>query len=195
MFALLQLRSATPACLPLSRRAIGSFGCRPAVTRPRTALTASRWKPRKRRSPRGATTFSQAQLSCSQLAMSRDPQYHNCQSCPMPRPLGSHRNRHLIHDPIRPRAPLPASIIREPRTLQSACRHVSLSTITSWLDEYKQHCSYRRLRREGLARFPANQTDPLHQALSPARLRLRLRNSVLRDAANELRSHPVTDGK
>ena len=27
-----------------------------------------------------------------------------------------------------------------------------------WLDDYKAHCSYRRLRREGLRRFPTNQT-------------------------------------
>jgi transposase-like protein len=44
------------------------------------------------------------------------------------------------------------------RLQKKAHRHVSPSTITSWLDQYKQHCSYRRLRREGLARFPANQT-------------------------------------
>jgi ribosomal protein L37AE/L43A len=37
-------------------------------------------------------------------------------------------------------------------------RHVSPSTISSWLEEYKRHCSYRRLRRQGLARFPATQT-------------------------------------
>jgi len=37
-------------------------------------------------------------------------------------------------------------------------RRVSPSTITTWLDEYKQHCTYRRLRAEGLKRFPANQT-------------------------------------
>lgn len=37
-------------------------------------------------------------------------------------------------------------------------RSVSPSTIASWLDEYKQHCSYRRLRSAGLKRFPANQT-------------------------------------
>jgi ATP-dependent exoDNAse (exonuclease V) beta subunit/ribosomal protein L37AE/L43A len=36
-------------------------------------------------------------------------------------------------------------------------RHVSPSTIMLWLQEYKQHCSYRRLRREGLRRFPAVQ--------------------------------------
>ena len=37
-------------------------------------------------------------------------------------------------------------------------RSVSPSTITAWLEEYKRHCSYRRLRAEGLLRFPANQT-------------------------------------
>jgi transposase-like protein len=37
-------------------------------------------------------------------------------------------------------------------------RRVSASTISAWLDEYRQHCSYRRLRGRGLARFPANQT-------------------------------------
>jgi transposase-like protein len=37
-------------------------------------------------------------------------------------------------------------------------RHVSPSTITSWLHEYRQHCSYRRLRRQGLSRFSATQT-------------------------------------
>src|ERR1700674_4677763 len=37
-------------------------------------------------------------------------------------------------------------------------RSVSPSTITSWLAEYKQHCTYRRLRADGLAHFPANQT-------------------------------------
>jgi hypothetical protein len=37
-------------------------------------------------------------------------------------------------------------------------RRVSPSTITAWLDEYKQHCTYRRLRADGLRRFPANQT-------------------------------------
>ncbi|MGE0848992.1 MAG: hypothetical protein AB7O44_05130 [Hyphomicrobiaceae bacterium] len=37
-------------------------------------------------------------------------------------------------------------------------RSVSPSTIASWLNEYKQHCSYRRLRAAGLRRFPANQT-------------------------------------
>ena len=37
-------------------------------------------------------------------------------------------------------------------------RTVSPSTINAWLREYKQHCSYRRLRAAGLARFPAEQT-------------------------------------
>ena len=33
-------------------------------------------------------------------------------------------------------------------------RRVSPSTIATWLDEYKQHCSYRRLRDLGRRRFP-----------------------------------------
>jgi len=37
-------------------------------------------------------------------------------------------------------------------------RRVSPSSITTWLEEYKQHCSYRRLRAVGLKHFPANQT-------------------------------------
>ena len=37
-------------------------------------------------------------------------------------------------------------------------RNVSPSTIASWLEQYKRHCSYRRLRAQGLSRFPANQT-------------------------------------
>jgi transposase-like protein len=37
-------------------------------------------------------------------------------------------------------------------------RTVSPSTITNWLDQYHQHCTYRRLRTAGLARFPAEQT-------------------------------------
>src|SRR3982074_548267 len=44
------------------------------------------------------------------------------------------------------------------RLQKKAHRHVSSSTITAWLDEYKQHCSYRRLRRKALARFPAIQS-------------------------------------
>jgi len=35
---------------------------------------------------------------------------------------------------------------------------VSRSTITSWLNEYKQHCSYRRLRADGLRCYPPEQT-------------------------------------
>jgi len=35
---------------------------------------------------------------------------------------------------------------------------VSSSTIAAWLEQYKQHCSYRRLRAEGLRHYPANQT-------------------------------------
>ena len=37
-------------------------------------------------------------------------------------------------------------------------RSVSPSTIAAWLEQYKQHCSYRRLRAKGLTRFPASQT-------------------------------------
>src|SRR5580704_2209233 len=37
-------------------------------------------------------------------------------------------------------------------------RNVSPSTIASWLEQYKRHCSYRRLRAQGLSRYPANQT-------------------------------------
>ncbi len=37
-------------------------------------------------------------------------------------------------------------------------RIVSPSTIASWFEQYKRHCSYRRLRAQGLSRFPANQT-------------------------------------
>jgi len=37
-------------------------------------------------------------------------------------------------------------------------RNVSPSTIAAWLQEYKRHCSYRRLRVQGLSRFPATQT-------------------------------------
>jgi hypothetical protein len=44
------------------------------------------------------------------------------------------------------------------RLEKRAHRHVSSSTIATWLNEYKQHCSYRRLRRHGVLRFPANQT-------------------------------------
>jgi transposase-like protein len=37
-------------------------------------------------------------------------------------------------------------------------RHLSSSTITSWLREYRQHCTYRRLRADALKRFPPEQT-------------------------------------
>jgi ribosomal protein L37AE/L43A len=37
-------------------------------------------------------------------------------------------------------------------------RNVSPSTIAAWLQEYKQHCTYRRLRPKALPRFPATQT-------------------------------------
>ena len=37
-------------------------------------------------------------------------------------------------------------------------RSVSPSTITAWLQQYQQHCTYRRLRASGLARFRAEQT-------------------------------------
>ena len=44
------------------------------------------------------------------------------------------------------------------RLKRKAHRAVSPSTIASWLDEYKQHCSYRRLRQAGGRRYPATQT-------------------------------------
>jgi transposase-like protein len=37
-------------------------------------------------------------------------------------------------------------------------RNVSPSTIAAWLQEYRRHCSYRRLRAQALSRFPAAQT-------------------------------------
>jgi len=37
-------------------------------------------------------------------------------------------------------------------------RRVSPSTITAWLEEYKEHCPYRRLRARGLKRFRAAQS-------------------------------------
>jgi len=37
-------------------------------------------------------------------------------------------------------------------------RSVSPSTITGWLQQYKQQSTYRRLRADGLARFRAEQT-------------------------------------
>jgi transposase-like protein len=36
-------------------------------------------------------------------------------------------------------------------------RTVSPSTVAAWLQQYKRHCSYGRLRADGLARFPATQ--------------------------------------
>ena len=44
------------------------------------------------------------------------------------------------------------------RLQKKAHRRVSTSTISAWLDEYKQHCSYRRLRAAGLRRCPPEQT-------------------------------------
>ena len=44
------------------------------------------------------------------------------------------------------------------RLKKKANRNVSPSTIATWLQEYNQHCTYRRLRAKGLTRFPANQT-------------------------------------
>jgi hypothetical protein len=37
-------------------------------------------------------------------------------------------------------------------------RTVSPSTIATWLQQYKRHCTYGRLRGKGLTRFPATQT-------------------------------------
>jgi transposase-like protein len=44
------------------------------------------------------------------------------------------------------------------RLEKKAHRRVSPSTITSWLDAYKQHCAYRRLRAAGLRRYTPEQT-------------------------------------
>jgi len=44
------------------------------------------------------------------------------------------------------------------RLQKKAHRAVASSTITSWLDAYSKHCSYRRLRAAGLRRYPATQT-------------------------------------
>jgi transposase-like protein len=44
------------------------------------------------------------------------------------------------------------------RLKKKSNRNVSPSTIMTWLEEYRQHCSYRRLRAKGRSRFPANQT-------------------------------------
>src|SRR5262249_62142561 len=37
-------------------------------------------------------------------------------------------------------------------------RHVSPSTIMSWLYQYRRHCTYRRLRADGLRRFLPEET-------------------------------------
>jgi transposase-like protein len=37
-------------------------------------------------------------------------------------------------------------------------RSVSPSTINAWLEQYRDHCGYRRLRAAGLTRYPAQQT-------------------------------------
>src|SRR5215831_4812981 len=44
------------------------------------------------------------------------------------------------------------------RLKKKAHRRVAPSTITTWLEEYKQHCSYRRLRAAGLRHYPPEQT-------------------------------------
>jgi transposase-like protein len=44
------------------------------------------------------------------------------------------------------------------RLRKKSGRRVSPSTVTSWLHEYRQHCTYRRLRADGLKRFPPEQT-------------------------------------
>jgi hypothetical protein len=50
-------------------------------------------------------------------------------------------------------------------------RSVSPSTIATWLEQYKRHCSYRRFRAEGISRFPES-NRPLDQTLSPPGVRL-----------------------
>jgi hypothetical protein len=44
------------------------------------------------------------------------------------------------------------------RLTKTTGRRVSPSTITSWLREYRRHCTYRRLRADGLKRYPREQT-------------------------------------
>jgi hypothetical protein len=44
------------------------------------------------------------------------------------------------------------------RLRKNTGRHVSPSTIASWLREYRHHCTYRRLRIDGLKRYPPEQT-------------------------------------
>ena len=63
-------------------------------------------------------------------------------------PLGAHR--------LQPR--LLAGRDRRAPARRRRNRSVSPSTITAWLDEYKQHCTYRRFAPTASARFPANQT-------------------------------------
>jgi hypothetical protein len=43
------------------------------------------------------------------------------------------------------------------RLRKKSGRHVSPSTITSWLNEYRRHCTYRRLRADGQRHFPPAQ--------------------------------------
>src|SRR5215831_4646346 len=45
------------------------------------------------------------------------------------------------------------------RLRKKSGRHVSPSTITAWLREYRQHCTYRRLRPNGLRRFSPERRD------------------------------------
>jgi hypothetical protein len=58
------------------------------------------------RSPRGATTFSQARPGCSRLALCHDPQHHQCRSL-------SPAHGRLLHCPTKPRSKCAASDIRE----------------------------------------------------------------------------------
>ena len=44
------------------------------------------------------------------------------------------------------------------RLRKKSNRNVSPSTVAAWLQQYKRHCSYRRLRAQALSRLPANQT-------------------------------------
>jgi hypothetical protein len=44
------------------------------------------------------------------------------------------------------------------RLKKKSGRTVSASTVSAWLDKYRAHTSYRRLRAEGLRHFPAAQT-------------------------------------
>jgi hypothetical protein len=69
--------------------------------------------------------------------------------------LIANRSLALCAHRLRPRLHLEETAAR---LKKKAHRRVSPSTIASWLEHYKQHCSYRRLRAAGLKRFPANQT-------------------------------------